>query len=117
MCVAFQEWGKIPTFDFLIIASTDETSIVWRKRDTANRASMTSKTLNEVTGLNVPNTDYAIHAASSDEPPVMRDRDIQQCGILTLCSFSLKNLIAVSVQIPDSSRAIGGAGDNESTIL
>ena len=62
--------------DFRIIASTDETSVVWRERDTANPVSMTSKTLDEVTGLNVPNTDYAIHAASSDEPPVMRDRDL-----------------------------------------
>ena len=78
---------------------------------------MTSKTLDEITSLNVPNADYAILAASSDEPPVMRDRDIQQRGILALCSFSLKNLMAVSVQIPDSSRAIGGAGDNESTIF
>ena len=78
---------------------------------------MASKTLDEVTGLNVPNTDYAILTTSSDEPPVMRDRDIQQRGILALCSFSLKNLMAVSVQIPDSSRAIGGAGDNESTIF
>ena len=77
---------------------------------------MTSKTLDEVPGLNVPNTDYAIHAASSDEPPVMRDRDIQQCGILTLCSFSLKNPMAVGVQIPDSSRAIVRTGDDESTV-
>ena len=57
--------------DFLIIASTDETSIVWRERDTANRVSMTSKTLDEVTGLNDPDTNYAIRTTSSDEPPIM----------------------------------------------
>ena len=57
--------------DFLIIASTDETSAVWRERDTVHRTPVTSKTLDEVTGLSVPNTDYAIPTTSSDEPPVM----------------------------------------------
>ena len=102
---------------FPIIASTDETSVVWRKRDTAHRHLMTSKTLDEVTGLNDPDTNYAIRTTSSDKPSIMRDRDTQQCGILTLCSFSLKNLVAVSAQIPDTCRAIVRAGDDESTIL
>ena len=78
---------------------------------------MTSKTLDEVTGLNVPNTDYAIPTTSSDEPPVMRDRDTPQCGIFTPCRLSFKNPMAVGVQIPNSCRAIVGTGDNEFTIL
>ena len=70
-CVAFQKRSKVPTLDFPIPASADEASVVWRDRDTANPVFMTSKTLDEVTSLNVPNTDYAIQAASSDERPVM----------------------------------------------
>ena len=57
--------------EFLIIASTDETSVVCREHNNANPVYMTSKTLDEVPGLNVPNTDYAIRTTSSDEPTVM----------------------------------------------
>ena len=70
-CIALQEWSKVPKLDFPVIASTDEASVVWRERDTANPVSMASKTLDEVTGLNVPNADYAIPTTSSDEPPIM----------------------------------------------
>ena len=78
---------------------------------------MTSKTLDEESGLNVPNADYFILTTSSDEPPVMRDRDTERCSALILGRFGLKNPMAAAVQIPDTCRAISGTGDDESTIL
>ena len=78
---------------------------------------MISKTLDEITDLDVPNTDHAIRITSSDKPPVMRNSDTERLSVCVQCNFSLKNSMSFGVQIPDTYRAIVRAGDNESTIL
>ena len=101
----------------LVVASADKTLVIRCKRDTVHRAAITSKTFDEVSSLNVPNSDYAIPTTSSDELPVMRDGDVKQNRRYTRRRTSIKNCITSDFQVPDTCHAIVRSRDDESTIF